>query len=48
MPHIISDKSKFVKFDKDFKSSNHFIELLDGCRTNNLIYGKVGANTVVI
>lgn len=38
--HIVTDKSKFVCFDQSFSPSDHFIELADGSRKNNLALGK--------
>ena len=34
--HIITDVSKFTKFDDTFKSNKLFIELANGTRTNNV------------
>ena len=34
--HIVNDQSKFFKFDDNFNPSQHFIELADGSKTNNL------------
>ena len=42
--HIITDKSKFHKFDDDFEPSNHSIELADGSRTSGIVSGKGTAN----
>ena len=38
--HIVTDKSKFVSFDQNFNPSDHFIELADGTKKNNLALGK--------
>jgi len=38
--HIITDKSKFVCFDQNFNPNEHFIELADGSKKNNLALGK--------
>ena len=38
--HLCSDKSKFVKFDQNFNSETHFIELADGSRCNNVVKGR--------
>ena len=38
--HIINDGSKFVNFDSQFDPENHYIELADGSRTNNLVMKK--------
>ena len=37
--HIITDKSKFVAFDKNFNASGHVIELADGSKAN-VVTGK--------
>ena len=41
---IINDKSKFINFDKDFDADNHYIELADGSRTNNVASGRGDAS----
>ena len=46
--HIITDKSKFVEFDETFKPANHFIELANGSKTNNLAQGKGTANVSLV
>lgn len=45
--HIITDKDKFITFDKYFDPSSHYIELADGSRSNNLVYGKGDASVVL-
>ena len=45
--HIITDKHKFINFDKSFDPSSHFIELADGSRNNNVVVGKGDANVVM-
>ena len=42
--HIVCDKSKFVRFDENFDSSKHIIELADGSRTNGIVSGRGDAN----
>ena len=42
--HIVKDKSKFIKLDKDFDSSKHTIELADGSRTKNLVKARGDAS----
>eukprot|EP00794_Sanderia_malayensis_P006415 gene6415-7146_t len=37
--HIIVDREKFVSFDDNYNSSNHFIELADGSKAN-VVQGK--------
>ena len=32
--NIVTDESKFVRYDHSFRKNNHFIELADGTRTN--------------
>lgn len=44
---IISDKSEFVRFDNNFDPSSHFIELADGSRTNNLVFGRGDASVIL-
>ncbi|KAJ8031034.1 hypothetical protein HOLleu_27627 [Holothuria leucospilota] len=34
--HILTDVSKFIKFDSSFNPDNHFMELEDGTRRNNV------------
>ena len=34
--HIVTDKSKFVRFDESFKPERHYIELANGEKTNNI------------
>ena len=34
--HIITDESKFTKFDESFQPESHFIELADGSKSNNV------------
>ena len=34
--HIITDESKFVNFDEMFKPEQHYIELADGTKSNNV------------
>ncbi len=38
--HIINDESKFVSFEKSFNPEEHYIELADGSRTNNVAVKK--------
>ena len=45
--HIINDGSKFVKFDDEFDSDNHFIELADGSRTNSIVEGRGKAQVFI-
>ena len=40
--HIINDKSRFVDFDPQFNSRDHFIELADGSKAN-VVLGKGNA-----
>ena len=40
--HIITEKSKFTRFDRKFNSSKHYIELANGTRANNVpLCGKM-------
>ena len=45
--HIITDKNKFKHFDDSFDSANHYIELADGSRTNNVVFGKGDASITI-
>ena len=45
--HIVCDKNKFIRFDESFDTSMHYIELADGSRTNNLVYGKGDASVTL-
>ena len=45
--HIITDKNKFVSFDSTFDPSSHYVELADGSRSNNVVYGKGNASVVI-
>ena len=38
--HIVSDSKAFISFDRDYDSTDHYVELADGSRTNGLIKGK--------
>ncbi|KAJ8046483.1 hypothetical protein HOLleu_05166 [Holothuria leucospilota] len=38
--HTVNDQSKFIRFDDDFKPADHYIELADGKRTNNIAMRK--------
>ena len=38
--HILNDKSKFLKFDDEFKPDNHYIELADGSRACGVVSAK--------
>ena len=38
--HIISDRSKFLKFDDNFNPSNHTIQLADGSKQSGIVEGK--------
>ena len=45
--HILNDKSKFLKFDKDFKPENHYIELADGSRACSVVSAKGRAKIIL-
>ena len=45
--HIISDPMKFVDCDVDFNPSNHYIELADGSRCNNIVKCKGDATVLM-
>src|SRR6218665_4148024 len=38
--HIVTDKSKFVRFEKNFKSSGDCVELADGSRSTGLVQSQ--------
>ena len=38
--HILNEKSKFLKFDDNFKPENHYIELADGSRACGIVSAK--------
>src|SRR6218665_3878598 len=38
--HIVTDISKFVRFEQNFKSSGHCIELADGSRSTGLVQDR--------
>ena len=42
--HIITEKSKFTKFDENFEPVDHVIELADGSRQNGIAQGRGTAN----
>ena len=37
--YVITDKLKFINFDQIFEPGNHFVELADGSRANNIVRG---------
>ena len=41
--HVITDKSKFINFDQNFEPGNHFVELADGIRMNNIVLKRDNA-----
>ena len=38
--HIVNDLAQFICFDKDFNPDEHYIELADGSRSNNIALKK--------
>ena len=46
--HIITDESKFSKYDESFKPENHFVELADGTRCNNIALKRGDANVSLV
>ncbi|KAK3895509.1 hypothetical protein Pcinc_000748 [Petrolisthes cinctipes] len=38
--HIVTDESKYIRFNDKFEPENHVIELADGSRTNGAVQGK--------
>ena len=45
--YIVSDKPKFVKFDKNFNPSSHIMELADGSRTSDSALGRGDASVQI-
>jgi len=45
--HILNDKSKFLKFDDEFKPENHYIELADGSRVSGVVSAKGRAQVML-
>ena len=41
--HVITDKSKFINFDQNFEPGNHFVELVDRNRVNNIVLKRGNA-----
>ena len=41
--HVITDKSKFIDFDQNFESGNHFVKLVDGNQMNNIVLKRGNA-----
>lgn len=46
--HIFNDLSKFTKFDSNFNPSEHFIELANGVKTNNLAMKRGQVNITMV
>lgn len=46
--HIITDKSKFITFDESFQPEIHFVELVDGSRSNRISLKRGDANVRII
>ncbi|KAK3779704.1 hypothetical protein RRG08_013659 [Elysia crispata] len=38
--HVITDKTRFIRFNNHFNPANHIIELADGTKCNNLAMGQ--------
>ena len=45
--HIITDKSKFTRFDSTFNPSKHYIELANGTRANNIALMRGDVDVVI-
>ena len=45
--HILNEKSKFLKFDEDFKPEKHYIELADGSRACGVVSAKGRAKIIL-
>ena len=41
--YVITDKSKFINFDQNFEPGNHFVELADENRANNIVLKRGNA-----
>ena len=41
--HVITDKSKFINFDQNFKPRNHFVELVNGSQASNIMLKRGNA-----
>ena len=46
--HIITDVSKFTKFDDTFKPDKHFIELANGTRANNVALKRGDVDITIV
>ncbi|CAM1301865.1 Uncharacterised protein r2_g1167 [Pycnogonum litorale] len=46
--HIITDESKFIRFDDSFSPSQHFIELANGTRSNSVALKKGDASVNLV
>ncbi|PIK39142.1 hypothetical protein BSL78_24019 [Apostichopus japonicus] len=46
--HIITDLSKFVSFDNTFHPENHYMELADGTRENNVALKRGNAQVTLL
>jgi len=45
--HIITDESKFIKFDNTFKPDKHLIELANGTPSNNVTLKRGNVNITI-
>jgi len=45
--HIVYDQNNFIRFDRNFDTSKHFIELADGTRSNGIVSAR-GDGSIVI
>ena len=46
--YIVTDKSKFTSFDNSFKPEQHYIELANGTKANNIARGRRGVRVSTI
>ncbi|XP_014667772.1 PREDICTED: uncharacterized protein LOC106809274 [Priapulus caudatus] len=46
--HIVTDKSKFVKFNKNFVPARHYMELANGDRSNNVALARGDAKITIV
>ena len=46
--HIVTDPNKFIRKREDFNPENHYIELADGTRQNNVVVAKGDARVSII
>ena len=45
--HIVNDPTKFISFNSSFDPTKHFVEVADGCRSNQNVTHKGNAKLQV-